>query len=179
MIKEEELLPLFERLRLTLIRDTIDDKIIQATKENWSYTKLLKILFTLEVESRDQKMLEKRINKSGIDTKKTLENFDFKFNKKIPERIIKEIATMKFIKKSENIFLIGPSGIGKSHIANAIGFEACIKNYNVINKRVTDLLDYLHAGNGDMTFEKRYKEIINTPLLILDDFGLTEINEKY
>lgn len=179
MNEKEQLKPLLDRLRLTLIRDTADEMTDKAVKGNWSYSQFLKTILSLEVENRNQKLISKIIKRSGINPMKTLESFDFSFNKKIPEKIIKEIAEVKFIDEAENIFFIGASGIGKSHLANAIGFEACMKHYNVIYKRLNDLLDYLHAGNGDMTFEKRYKEIINCPLLIIDDFGLNKLPEKY
>jgi len=93
--------------------------------------------------------------------------------------VIKELCQCHFIDGHENVFLVGPSGVGKTHLAHSIGVEACRKGYEVLFQRTSQLLDWLHSGHGDGTFAKKMKKIIKIPLLILDDFGLIQLNKSY
>jgi len=174
-----QLHPLLNKLRLTGILEILEETIKQALNEKWNYSKLLLHLFSREVEKRDHKQSCCRLSKSNLDPTKTLQLFQFDFNKKIPQQIIKELCQCNFIDSHENVFFVGPSGVGKTHLANSIGVEACRKGYDVIFQRTSNLLDWLHSGHGDGTFDKKMKKIIKMPLLILDDFGLIQLNKNY
>ena len=172
----QELLPLLKRLRMSGILDNLDDTVKNAMKEKWSYTQLLLQLFSGEAERRDQKQYHFRLSRSHLDHEKTIQTYDFNFNRSIPQSLIKELCQCNFIEKQENIFLVGPSGVGKTHLANAIGHEACRKGYQVLIDRTSELLEWLHSGKGDASFQRRKEAIIKVPLLILDDFGLIPLN---
>jgi DNA replication protein DnaC len=174
-----QLKPLLQRLRLNGISEIIEELLSEAVSEKWDYTKLPTYLFTKESERRDNKQNYYRLSRSGLDPTKTLEVFDFNFNKNISKVMIKELSLCNFIKQKENIFFVGHSGVGKSHLANAIGCEACRRGFDVIYKRTQNLLDWLHSGNGDSSFNKRFDMIRRVPLLILDDFGLLKMNENH
>ena len=77
--------------------------------------------------------------------------------------------------QSENIFILGPAGVGKSHLAQAIGHQACKKDLDVYFFRITDLVKWLHSGRGDGTTAKRMEKVVKCNLLILDDFGLQKL----
>lgn len=174
-----QLQPLLNKLKLSGISEIIEDVTKQALQEKWSYSQLLLHLFSTEVDRRKHNQNNFRLAKSNLDPTKSLELFQFSFNKSIPQRVIKELGQCQFINQHENVFFVGSSGVGKTHLANGIGIEACRRGYDVLFKRTSNLLDWLHSGYGDGSFDKKMKRIIKIPLLILDDFGLIPLNKNY
>jgi DNA replication protein DnaC len=174
-----QLQPLLNKLKLSGISEIIEDVTKQALQEKWSYSQLLLHLFSTEVDRRKHNQNNFRLAKSNLDPTKSLELFQFSFNKNIPQRVIKELGQFQFINQHENVFFVGSSGVGKTHLANGIGIEACRRGYDVLFKRTSNLLDWLHSGYGDGSFDKKMKRIIKIPLLILDDFGLIPLNKNY
>jgi DNA replication protein DnaC len=170
--------PKLSRLKLSGILETLSLRLDQATKSKWSFSQLLDILLTDEVERRDGKQLTRLILKSGLDPQKTLESFDFSFNPRIHEPTIRELATCQFIEKHNNIFYLGPSGVGKSHLAQAIGLVACRRGHETLYRRSEVLFKWIGSGRGDGTYDKRLKMVCSVPLLILDDYGLKPLNEE-
>lgn len=170
--------PKLTRLRLSGILETIGVRMGQAFDEKWSYSTFLDMLLSDEVERRDQKQLVSRLGKSELEMEQALETFDFGFNLEIHKPTIMELAGCSFIEKKENIFFLGPSGVGKTHLAQGIGHEACRKGYEVIFRDANKLLSWLRAGKGDGSHERRMNFITSVPLLIIDDFGLHPLTEE-
>jgi DNA replication protein DnaC len=170
--------PKLSRLKLSGILETLPVRMDQAMKEKWSFSEFLDLLLTDEVERRDFKQLSRRLVKSELDPDKTLESFDFTFNPRIHEPTIRELATCLFMEKKENIFFLGPSGVGKSHLAQALGHQGCRKSHDTMFRRTEPLFKWIHSGKGDGTHERRLKLVSSVPLLILDDFGLKSLSEE-
>lgn len=171
--------PLLLKLRMSGILENLEPLIQRAMDEQWSYTQVLLHLFSTEVERRNHKQVCFKLARSGLDTQKTLETYDFGFNKSVTKALICELAECTFIERKENIFFVGPSGVGKTHLATALGNEACRKGYDVYYRRTSSLLDWIHSGNADGTVKKKIEYVNKVQLLILDDFGLLPVNEKY
>lgn len=165
------------RLRLSGMAETLSQRIEQAMQEKWSYSDLFEILLTDEIERRDNKQLTQRLTKSKLEPTKTLETFNFGFNPKIQTSLIKELASCAFIEKKQNIFILGPSGVGKSHLAQAFGHQACRNGHEVLFYCTYQLFEWIYAGRGDGTHKRRLAHAIKMPLLIIDDFGLQPLNE--
>ena len=170
--------PKLSRLKLSGILETLPARMDQALQEKWSFSHFLDILLTDEVERRDFKQLSRRLVKSELDPDKTLETFDFTFNPRIHQPTIRELATCSFLEKKENVFFAGPSGVGKSHLAQALGHEACRRGHEVMFKRTHSLFKWINSGRGDSTYERRMKQVSSVALLILDDFGLKKLTEE-
>jgi DNA replication protein DnaC len=165
------------KLRLSGIAISLDQRLKQAREEKWAYSMFIETLLTDEIERRNNKQLILRLAKSHLDQNKTLETFDFKFNPKLQVALIKELALCDFIEKRQNIFILGPSGVGKSHLAQALGHEACRRGIDVQFYCTHQLFEWIYNGRGDGTHKKRLAQIIKIPVLILDDFGLQTLNE--
>ncbi len=163
------------RLKLTGIMETFELRINQAMSEKWDFTHFLLSLMTDEVERRDHKNGQRRFAKSRLEPDKTLETFDFTFNPQIHEPAIRELGTCSFIDRKQLVLFLGPSGVGKTHLAQAIGHEACKRGYETLFEKTHLLFKWISGGRGDGTHEKRLAMAIGIPLLILDDFGLREL----
>jgi DNA replication protein DnaC len=167
-----DLKPLLKRLRMSGVLEDIEVSMQDALERKWSHSQLLAHLFSREADRRDHKKYCYRLSRSKLDPRKTFETFDFAFNRNVPETAMRELARCGFLEKQQNIFLVGPSGVGKTHMANAIGQEACRLGHAVLMDRTSEIMNWLHAGTGDGSFTKRMETLTEMPLLILDDFGL-------
>ena len=165
------------KLRLTGIATTVEQRMSQAMAEKWAYSMFFETLLTDEIERRDNRHFQKRLAKSQLDQTKTLETFDFMFNPKIQVPLIREPALCSFVEKKQNIFLLGESGVGKSHIAQSLGHQACRNGYEVMFYNTYQLFEWIFSGRGDGTHKKRLAQVIKKQVLILDDFGLQALNE--
>lgn len=166
-----------EKLRLGGMRLTCGERLKMAQSEHWGYSALLDTLLTDEIEKRNHSQLTRRLAKSQLNPNKTLETFDFGFNPKVHAAVIRELACCKFVEEGQNIFIIGPSGVGKSHLAEALGHEACRRGIDVLCHRTHKLLEWLNSGRGDGSHKRKLDQVIKIPLLILDDFCLQSAPE--
>ena len=163
--------PKLTRLKLSGVLETLSDRMQRAMSEKWPYSQFLDVLISDEVERRDHKQLARRLAKSGLDVQKTLESFDFSFNPRIHEPAVRDLATCAFVARKESVFFAGPSGVGKSHLAQALGHEAARRGHEVLFRRTASLLQWIAVGRGDGNAERRLRAVSALPL-ILDDFGL-------
>jgi DNA replication protein DnaC len=165
------------RLKMPGMAETLEQRLELAMKEKWSYSALVEILLTDEIERRNHKQLTLRLAKSRLNQNKTMETFDFSFNPKIQAPLIRELSSCAFIGKQQNIFILGPSGVGKSHLAQALGHEACRRDHDVLFYCTHQLFEWIYGGHGDGTYKRRLAQVIKIPVLILDDFGLQPLND--
>jgi DNA replication protein DnaC len=165
------------RLKMPGMTETLEERLAQAMREKWSYSTFFEMLLTDEIERRDNKQLASRLAKSRLDLNKTMETFDFGFNPKVQAPLVRELASCSFIEKKQNIFILGPSGVGKSHLAQALGHEVCRRGHEVLFYCTYQLFEWIYAGRGDGTHKKRLAQVIKVPVLILDDYGLQTLNE--
>lgn len=159
-------------LRLSGVLETLDVRVKQAVDEQLSYIDFLERLLEDEIERRNHKQLAMRVRRAGFQPDKTLEGFDFAFNPQINKHHVLDLATCQFIARKQSVLVIGPSGVGKSHIAQAVGWEACKRGYDVLYGSCARLLASLAAGRADGSYDRRLQAITRPDLLILDDFGL-------
>jgi DNA replication protein DnaC len=169
---KSQLIPKLKNLRLSGILETLEVRNQQAIEEKCTYVEFLQKLLEDEVERRGQKQLSLRLRRSNLDFAKTLEAFDFSFNPTLNRAQIYDLATCAFLERGESIFLVGPAGVGKSHLAQALGHEACRRGFDVVFTRASAMLSHLHAGRADGSYERRLTMYQRPEVLIIDDFGL-------
>ena len=170
--------PQLARLKLSGILENLEHRLKEAASEKWTYPHFLLRLFEDEIARRDNKQMGLRLSRSGLDPQKTMEVFDFTFNPIIHEPTIKDLAMGSYIRDKECVLFLGPSGVGKTHLAQALGHEACRRGYDVIFRRTFSLFQWIHAGRADDTHARRLGTAVRVPLLILDDFGLKPLEPQ-
>lgn len=169
----EKMLPKLKSLRLSGILDTIEVRGQQAIEQKLSHLEFLALLLNDEYERRENKKLNQRLRKANFKPGRTLENFNFEVPKlDINASQVFDLATCRFIEERSNVFIVGPTGVGKSHIAEALGHKACLKGYDVQKLTFSKLLAQLRAGHGDGTYDRKLQNLARPDLLIVDDFGL-------
>ena len=172
------LLPKLRQLRLSGMLDTLDLRATQAIERQLSPTEFLALLLDDELERRNQGRLARHLVQSGCDSQKTLAHFDFAAAPGVNRMLIQDLATCTFLARHENILFCGPSGVGKSHLANALGIEALKRDFRVFCSPVHHLLRNLHAAQASGGHARWLNKTLKVDLLILDDFGLCPLTPQ-
>ena len=174
----QHLVKKLKKLKLGGMLDTLEIRLKQSQDERLGYIEFLEFLLEDELQRRANKKLETRVNQAHFEEVKTFETFDFEFNPKIPSRQIMDLATCHFVERKEWALLIGPVGVGKSHLIQALGHQACRLGYRVLFTRTSRMLTDLGGGHADDTWENRLRRYIKPDLLLIDDFAMKELTLK-
>ena len=179
MQQHEAILPLqLKNLKLSTFNLYWEDTNDKAVKNNWEYSKYLSYLCDLEIQKREQNRLTRRIKESSLPANKTLSSFDFKANKKINSAQINALAnTDSWIKNANNIIIFGPSGVGKTHIAAAIGYRQIELGHRVKFTQTSHLVQLLQQSKAQFRLKDLLMKLDKIPLIILDDIGYVKKNE--
>lgn len=176
MSATDDLVPVLKRVKLSGVLETLELRTNEATDDNLSHPEFLYRLLKDEVERRESKQLAQRIQRARFDHGKTLEDFDFAFNNNVPKAKVVDLSTCHFVDRHENVLLVGPTGVGKSHLAQAIGHRACRAGYSVLYTQAHQMLAQLRAARADNTWDKKLARLTGVDLLIVDDLGLKPLS---
>jgi DNA replication protein DnaC len=168
-----------KRLKMPAIAANLEMREREAREQDFGYIEFLSLLVSDEIASREANILSKRLTSGSLSSRHTFESFDFRFNNEtLPSQTIRDIATCHFIERGQNLIFCGPPGIGKTHIAHALGHEVCRRGHEAVFFKTHKLLEHL----GDPLYPKRadriWKRCVSAKLLILDDFGFRRYDAK-
>jgi DNA replication protein DnaC len=169
------LLPKLRQLNLSGMLHTLDLRAEQAQADHLSPLEFFALLLDDELERRDQQRLARRLALSGCNPHKTLSGFDFSAAQGVSRSFMTDLASCAFIARHENVLICGPTGVGKTHLANALGFEALKRDLRVLSKPMARLLADLHQSRANGTYHRHLATLLNCHLLIIDDFGLQSL----
>jgi DNA replication protein DnaC len=174
----DELVPLLKKLKLSGVLHSFELRLREAVDDGLVHEEFLYRLLKDEVERRDAKQLDQRVRRANFDHQKTLEDFDFHFNPDIPKPKVLDLATCTFVDRRQNVLLLGQTGVGKSHIAQAIGHRACRAGHSVLYIEANDLLKQLRAARADASYDRKMAKLTGVDLLIVDDLGLRTLTDQ-
>ena len=164
------------QLRLGGIAAVLETRLQQAQAEPMAPIDLISCLVSDELTRRGERLLERRRKQAQFrDSQKTLDNFDFSFNKKMNRSLVFDLATGAFIARHEDALFLGPPGSGKSHLAQAIGQAVIQQGYRVLYRETYHLLEELAEATLEGTRKQHMELLTSVPLLILDDMGMRKL----
>jgi len=171
-----ELHQALKQLRLSGMATVLETRLQQAQAEAMAPIDLISCLVTDELTLRGDRLLERRRKQAGFrDSLKTLDNFDFSFNKKMNRSLLFELASGIFVNRREDVLFLGPPGSGKSHLAQAIGQAVIQQGYRVLYRETHLLLDELTEATIDGSRKEFIENVVAWPFLIIDDLGMRKL----
>ena len=169
------LIECFKRLRLSGVMESYEIRLSQARENALSHNEWLELLLQDEVQRRDNTALIERIKTAKFEQDKTIESFEMNRYPLKVQHLIRDLTVGHYLKENQGVLIVGPTGTGKSHLAQALGHQACRQGKRVRFIRAAQLFRDMHASRADHSWEKTLKRFITPELLIIDDFGLTAL----
>jgi DNA replication protein DnaC len=161
-------------LKLSGMLETLDARLTQARAGELGHLEFLQVLCHDEITRRETMAITRRLRRARFEQQLTLEGFDFAASPKLPAAQIRDLAALRWLAAGESVILYGPVGVGKSHVAQALGHLAIRHAAEVRFTKTSRLLATLAGGHADRSFDKRLAELVRPPVLILDDFAMRE-----
>ncbi len=164
-------------LKLSFMQDHHQDLASQAAKKHWSHVDYLEKLADGEAAMRRDRSIERRIRLASFPVIKTLDQFNWSWAKKINRLQVQNLFRLKFIKDKSNIIFLGGVGLGKTHLASALGYAACLKGHSVMFATAIDVINTLAAAQAAGRMKQELKKYTRPALLILDELGFLPIDK--
>jgi DNA replication protein DnaC len=168
---EERVANALKRLQLTHLRETLASVLSEAAKGDWTYLEFLDRILQREVDSKQGKRVRMGLQIAHFPSVRTLETFDFSLQPSVDERLIQELATGNFIAHGEAVLLLGPPGVGKTHLAIGLGRKVVERGHTVRFTTATALLSVLAKAESEGTLSEKLTEFSKPKLLIVDELG--------
>jgi len=167
-----------KKLRLSGLAQSLDVRLQEAAGNSLTHAEFLELLFQDELAVRADRLVQRRTKAAAFRELKTLEDFDWQFNPSIKRKQIYELATCRFIRQARSALILGPPGTGKSHLVQALGYQAIKAGFLVLYRSIFDVVrDFLHddAFGGQDKVLRRY---LKPDLLIIDDMGMKQLPKR-
>ena len=178
MTRVTDLTPLLKQLRLGQMAATLPERIALARREQLDYASFLEIIFSDEVNRRAHRRIEVRLNGAGFQETCRLEDFDWSASISLDRRLLDAAFSLEFLDKHEHVLLVGPAGVGKSFLAQALGYSAIRAGHTVRFSHADDFFKAMAQARVDNSLDRAFRSFITPDLLILDDLGLHRLTPQ-
>lgn len=165
-------------LKLSHIARTYQSQAEIAAKGNLSHIQYLEKLLQEEVNWKMEQAIKRRIRQAKFPTIKTIDTFDFNWPRSLNKQLVLQLLELEFIKKKANALILGPPGVGKSHISQSIGYKACCSGISTKFATAIDIVNELNAAISDNTFRQKLHSYAKVPLLLIDELGFLPVDKK-
>lgn len=162
-------------LRLSGLLETLDARLAQAHGGELGHLDFLQVLCQDEITRRETVAFQRRLARAKLEQQVTLEEFDFTASSKLPAAQIRDLGALRWIHSGESVIFVGPVGVGKTHVAQALGYLAVCQGAQVRFAKTSRILADLAGGHADRTWDKRIRELVRPDVLILDDFAMRQL----
>ncbi len=166
-----QLEPLLERLRMEHLGAQLDSVCEQAAKRELGFREFLAEALTVEWQGRHLKGVESRLGQARLPWVKTLDQFDFAFQPSLDRKVVRELAGLGFVERAENVVLLGPPGVGKTHLALALGVKAVEAGHRVLFLTLETLMGRLRRAQQENRLERQMQQLVYPKVLVIDEIG--------
>ena len=172
-----ELKQTLKRLRLSGLLATLPDRVAYAKGTKLSYSEFLELILNDEIQRREDANSATRLKSAQVDLDQTFERFDWDALITFDKDRLKDLFSLEFIGRKENVLICGPVGVGKTFIANALAHSACRRGHKVLMLRASTMFKKLLQSRADNSYGREMIKLISPDLLIIDDFGLQRLTD--
>ena len=167
-----------KQLRLSGLLETLDVRLQEAAGHQLNHAEFLELILQDELSVRSQRLIQRRVKHASFREHKPLDQFDWSFNPSIKKKQVFDLATCRFVHEGRDVLVIGPPGVGKSYLAQAIGYEAIKQGMVVLYRSIFDVVrDFLHEEMLDQD-DKLLARYLKPDLLIVDDMGMKQLPRR-
>jgi DNA replication protein DnaC len=178
MTVDADLLRLMKRLKLGPLAPTLPERLALARAQQLDHASFLTLLLADEVQRRDHLSLERRLAQAGFEDYVTLDEFDWSVPVQVDRRKLQTVFTLGFLARHEHVLFVGPVGVGKTFLAQAVGVAAVRAGHAVLFTRADRLFKDLAQSRVDHSFDRAFRRYLIPDLLIVDDFGLHRLSAQ-
>lgn len=169
---------LLEKMKMEHLCFQLDSVLEQASKKDLGYRELLEEALLCEWRGRHGRVVESRLKSARFPYLKTIEQFDFSFQPSIDKKVVRELSSLRFVERSENVILLGPPGVGKTHLAIALGVKAVEAGYRVHFLTLESMLTRLMRARTENRTERQLQQFVYPKVLIVDEMGYLPMNRE-
>jgi DNA replication protein DnaC len=167
-----------KRLKLSGVVPILPDRVAYAQKASLNPLDFLELVLQDEIDRREHKNLANRLDRAGFEEAQTLEDFDWNAPVTFDRDRVRDLFSLSFLERREDVIFLGPVGVGKTFLACALGHSACRAGRQVLFLRSDRMLKTIHQSRADNSTEKLLRSLLAPDLLIIDDFGLRRLNSQ-
>ncbi len=166
------------RLKLSGLCPTLPDRVAYARKAKLPELEFLELVLQDEIDRRNAKNVSVRLEQAGFEDEQTLEGFDWNAPVTFDRDRVRDLFSLGFLERQEDVIFVGPVGVGKTFLACALGHAACRAGRRVLFLRADRMFHLLHQSRADLSTEKVFRQLLAPDLLIVDDFALRRLTSE-